>query len=80
MRRLGALRDRLLPKPLTFVVDAARSRIPETAEVRDRRRRVVAATSLAGAGLLGASLSTPPGSSRFYLSTAAVAGGPARRR
>ena len=40
-----------------------------------RRRRVVAATSLAGAGLLGASLSTRPDSGAFYgltLGTAAT--------
>jgi membrane protease YdiL (CAAX protease family) len=38
-----------------------------------RRRRVVAATSLAGAVLLGVSLSTEPGSSRFYRLTGATA-------
>jgi membrane protease YdiL (CAAX protease family) len=46
----------------------------ETPEVADRRRRVVAATSVVGAGLLGASLSTRPGSKQFYLTTGAVAG------
>ncbi len=39
-----------------------------------RRRRVVAATSMAGAGLLGASLSREPGSSAFYGLTLATAG------
>jgi membrane protease YdiL (CAAX protease family) len=39
-----------------------------------RRRRVVAATSLAGAGLLGASLSREPGSPVFYGLTLATAG------
>lgn len=39
----------------------------------DRRRRVVAVTSLAGMGLLGASLSAEPGSSRFYRQTLGVA-------
>ena len=63
--------DRLLPRPLSHVV---RSEADESAAVRRRRRRVVAATSLVGAGLLGASLSTRPGSREFYLSTAAVAG------
>ncbi|MBM0127311.1 CPBP family intramembrane glutamic endopeptidase [Pimelobacter simplex] len=63
--------DRLLPKPLSHVavVEAL-----ETPSVRRRRRRVVGATALAGAGLLGASLSTRPGSREFYLSTASVAG------
>jgi membrane protease YdiL (CAAX protease family) len=47
----------------------------ETAEAARRRRRVVAGTSLAGAGLLGLSLSTRPGSQAFYgltLGTAAT--------
>ncbi|GAA1961223.1 CPBP family intramembrane glutamic endopeptidase [Amycolatopsis minnesotensis] len=38
-----------------------------------RRRRVVAATSLAGSTLLGLSLSSPPGSRRFYALTGGVA-------
>lgn len=38
-----------------------------------RRRRVVAATAVAGAGLLGASLSARPGSPRFYGLTTATA-------
>jgi membrane protease YdiL (CAAX protease family) len=38
-----------------------------------RRRRVVAGTSVVGAALLGASLSTRPGSREFYLSTGTVA-------
>ena len=38
-----------------------------------RRRRVVAATTVAGAGLLGTSLSTRPGSPQFYTLTAATA-------
>ena len=68
---LRARLDRVLPKPLTHVV---RIEHDEPDAVRRRRRRVVAATSIAGAGLLGASLSTRPGSRGFYLSTAAVAG------
>lgn len=39
-----------------------------------RRRRVTAGVSLAGAGLLGASLSTRPGSRAFYGMTLGVAG------
>ena len=62
--------DGLLPMPLTHVVDRADL---ETADVLRRRRRVVSATLLTGAGLLGASLSTRAGSREFYLSTASVA-------
>lgn len=69
--RLRARLDRLLPKPLSHVV---RTEHDESAAVRRRRRRVVAATAVVGAGLLGASLSTRPGSRGFYLSTATVAG------
>ncbi len=47
---------------------------PETGDVRARRRRVVAGVSVAGAGLLGASLSTRPGSPQFYVATLGVAG------
>jgi membrane protease YdiL (CAAX protease family) len=39
-----------------------------------RRRRVVTGVAVGGAGLLGASLSTTPGSPRFYGLTLAVAG------
>ncbi|MCW2716543.1 CPBP family intramembrane glutamic endopeptidase [Pseudonocardia sp.] len=38
-----------------------------------RRRKVVAATAITGAGVLGASLSTKPGSKQFYGLTAATA-------
>ncbi|WP_242530245.1 CPBP family intramembrane glutamic endopeptidase [Nocardioides aromaticivorans] len=65
--------DSLLPRPLTHVVDAGRHVRPETKAVRRRRQRVVAGTALCGAALLGRSLATPPGSRRFYASTAAVA-------
>ncbi|HEX2893859.1 MAG TPA: type II CAAX endopeptidase family protein [Marmoricola sp.] len=57
--------------PLTHVVPVQHREPP--AVVR-RRREVVAGTALAGAALLGASLSTRPGSREFYLSTGAVAG------
>lgn len=46
-------------------------REPDAAYIR--RRRVTAATAVAGAGLLGVSLSQPPDSRRFYGLTAAVA-------
>jgi hypothetical protein len=46
----------------------------ETDEAYRRRRRVVTGVSLIGAGMLGASLSTKPGSTAFYVSTLGVAG------
>ena len=46
----------------------------ETDEAFHRRRQVTAGVSVAGAGLLGLSLSQPPGSSRFYGLTLGVAG------
>jgi uncharacterized protein len=45
----------------------------ETDAAFRRRRRVVAGTALAGAGVLGASLSTTPDSAQFYGLTAATA-------
>jgi membrane protease YdiL (CAAX protease family) len=69
--RLRGRLDRVLPRPLFHVVA---QELPETAAVVRRRRRMVAGTVVAGAGLLGASLSTRPGSREFYLSTATVAG------
>jgi hypothetical protein len=45
---------------------------PET--VRARRRRIVTATGISGAGLLGISLSTKAGSPQFYLLTMGLAG------
>ena len=70
MSRTRRRLQRLLPMPLTHVVPVDH---PEARDVVRRRRRVVASTALAGAGLLGASLSTKPGSREFYLSTGAVA-------
>ena len=46
----------------------------ETDDAFRRRRRITAATAVAGAGLLGMSLASPPGSRRFYGLTLAVAG------
>lgn len=63
--------SRVLPMPLTHVVPVEHR---ESAAVVRRRRRIVAVTSVAGAALLGASLSTRPGSREFYLSTGTVAG------
>src|SRR5271169_5389840 len=46
----------------------------EPATVRARRRRVVTATGISGAGLLGISLSAKAGSPQFYLLTMGLAG------
>ncbi len=46
----------------------------ETEEALARRRRVVAGVSVAGASLLGLSLSTRPDSPEFYAATLSVAG------
>jgi uncharacterized protein len=59
-----------LPKPLS---DQAPVRSPESDAARTRRRRVVAGVSMLGAGMLGRSLSTQPGSQEFYTKTLAVA-------
>jgi membrane protease YdiL (CAAX protease family) len=48
-------------------------RDPESPDVLARRRKVVGAVSLLGAGVLGASLSTKPGSQRFYVLTLSAA-------
>ena len=64
------LRGRL-PMPLTHVVPVDHVESPE---VKRRRRRVVAGVSVVGASLLGASLSTRPGSKEFYGATLSVAG------
>ncbi|QNN55011.1 CPBP family intramembrane metalloprotease [Nocardioides mesophilus] len=57
--------------PLSHVVPVAHA---ETDQVVRHRQRVVAAVSVAGAAALGASLSTSPGSKRFYGATLSVAG------
>ena len=82
MTRLSRLRRRSAEKPWTAAaLDVARAslveKVPRDHREPDsafaRRRQVVAATSLAGAGLLGVSLSTRPGSWQFYASTLGVA-------
>lgn len=73
-RRSNPLRRRLAavaPMPLTHIVPIS---YVEGAAVVGRRRKVVAGTSVVGAALLGASLSTEPGSKKFYASTGVVAG------
>ena len=57
--------------PLPGHFPAARA---EPATVRARRRQVVTATGIGGAGLLGISLSTKAGSPQFYLLTMGLAG------
>jgi membrane protease YdiL (CAAX protease family) len=64
-----ALRSRL-PMPITHVVPV---RHEEPPAVVTRRRRVVTVTSVLGAGLLGVSLATRPGSARFYVLTLSAA-------
>ena len=59
-----------LPRHLAHVVDVDVTDSPAQAA---RRRRVVGAVHLVGTGLLGASLSTRPGSRRFYAFTFSTA-------
>jgi CAAX protease family protein len=60
-----------LPMPLTH---RAPVRTSDPPALLRRRRVVVAGTSVLGAGVLGASLSAPPNSRRFYLLTLGAAG------
>ena len=59
-----------LPRPFREQVPAIHI---ETDDVRARRRRVVTAFGLAGAGLLAVSMDAEPGSRRFYWLTAGLA-------
>lgn len=59
-----------LPRGLGHVVEVQRG---DTPAQRRRRRWISAATLVAGTGMLGASLSTQPGSRRFYGLTFATA-------
>lgn len=70
LRQAGRRVQRQLPMPISHVVPVVH---PETPQVERRRRRVVAGVSVLGAGLLGASLRSSPGSTRFYASTLTVA-------
>jgi membrane protease YdiL (CAAX protease family) len=71
VERVEAAAARRLPRSL---VDKVPRDHRESDEAFRRRRRVTAGVSVAGAGLLGLSLSQPPGSSRFYGLTLGVAG------
>jgi len=59
-----------LPRHLAHVVDVD---VTDSPAQTARRRRVVSAAHLVGTGLLGASLSTRPGSRRFYAFTFSTA-------
>lgn len=69
-RRARRFTGRVVPMPIT-------ERVPRNHRESDaafaRRRRVTAGVAVAGAGLLGASLSTRPNSTQFYAMTAGVA-------
>jgi len=69
-RRLGAALSARVPMPITHVVPV---RHEEPPHVVRRRKRVVAVTSVLGAGLLGVSLAARPGSARFYVLTLSAA-------
>ncbi len=60
-----------MPRPVPGQVPPAHC---EPAAIRARRRRVVTTVGVGGAGLLGISFSTRPGSPQFYLLTLGVAG------
>lgn len=71
----ASARDRVLNALPHWLADEVPRDHWESDAAFRRRRRVVAATSLAGAGVLGASLSTRPNSTAFYglsLGTAAT--------
>jgi membrane protease YdiL (CAAX protease family) len=72
-RRSGLLARATCRLPTWFVEPVPRNHRETDAAFR-HRRRVTAGVALGGAGLLGASLSTKPGSPSFYGLTIAVAG------
>ncbi len=69
-----ALRDRVLAALPRWLSEKVPRDHQETDAAFHRRRRVVAGTALTGATLLGAGLSTRPGSAEFYGLTLATAG------
>ncbi|MGY1828311.1 MULTISPECIES: CPBP family intramembrane glutamic endopeptidase [unclassified Blastococcus] len=73
MSSRGPLRDRVLRAAHPLLRSVPRDHRESDAAFR-RRRRVTGAVAVAGASLLGVSLSTPPGSPRFYGLTLGVAG------
>jgi uncharacterized protein len=70
---LARTRDRVVAALPRWLAEKVPRDHQESSAAFRRRRRVVAATSLVGAGMLGAGLSTQPGSSRFYAFTGATA-------
>lgn len=71
--RVASFRDRALRRLPRWLVEEAPRDHPESDAQLRRRRRAVAATLAVGGGLLGASLASKPGSSRFYALTGATA-------
>ena len=66
-----SVRDGSPPPPLPSHIPPARA---EPASARARRRLIVTATGIGGAGLLGISLSAKPSSPQFYILTMGLAG------
>jgi len=73
MRNWRRCQERLVAALPSLLVDKVPVGHSESDTVLYHRRRVVAGVSLAGAGLLGVSLSTKPGSPQFYGLTLGVA-------
>jgi CAAX protease family protein len=69
----SSLRDRVLTALPRWISQQVPRDHQESDAAFRRRRQVVVLTSLTGAGLLGAGLSTEPGSSQFYGLTGATA-------
>ncbi len=67
-------RDEIVRRLPRWLVEKVPRDHRESDEAFRRRRRVTAGVSLAGAGLLGVSLSTRPDSTEFYALTLGVAG------
>ena len=74
MSRRRGLLDQVVDRLPHWLVEPVPRNHRETDEAFRRRRRVTAAVAVGGAGLLGVSLSTKPGSPSFYGLTLAVAG------
>lgn len=74
MKLVNRTRDRLLEKVPSWLVEKVPRDHRETDAAFHHRRKVVAGVSVLGAGLLGTSLSTKPGSTQFYTLSLAVAG------
>jgi uncharacterized protein len=73
-RRRGGRLARVVDRLPHWLVEPVPRNHRETDEAFRRRRRVTAGVAVGGAGLLGVSLSTKPGSPSFYGLTLAVAG------